>query len=228
MDGLIVIGGDGSLRGAQALATQGIKVIGIPASIDNDIWGSDMAIGVDTALNTIMEAVDKLRDTAASHSRAFLIETMGRNSGYLAVMAAIVCGAEIVLMPEVPSTVEEVAHAVEDAYLRGKNHAIVMVAEGANIHTTDLARMIDEMDVGFNTRVTILGHIQRGGRPTAFDRVLASRMGVKAVELLLSGESNVMVGLKGLELTSLPLAEVTSQTRPAALAYYEMAKMLAR
>src|SRR6185436_11346460 len=152
MDGLIVIGGDGSLRGAQVLASQGIKVIGIPASIDNDIWGSDMAIGVDTALNTIMEAVDKLRDTASSHSRAFLVETMGRNSGYLAVMAAIVCGAEIVLMPEVPSTVEEVARSVEEAYLRGKNHAIVMVAEGANIHTTDLARLIDEMDVGFSTR----------------------------------------------------------------------------
>jgi 6-phosphofructokinase 1 len=143
-------------------------------------------------------------------------------------MAAIVCGAEIVLMPEVPSTVEEVAHAVEDAYLRGKTHAIVMVAEGANIHTTDLARKIDEMDVGFNTRVTILGHIQRGGRPTAFDRVLASRMGVKAVELLLSGESNVMVGLQGMGLVSIPLEEVTSQTRPAAQAYYEMAKMLAR
>ncbi|HXD10975.1 MAG TPA: 6-phosphofructokinase [Anaerolineales bacterium] len=228
MDGLIVIGGDGSLRGAQVLASQGIKVIGIPASIDNDIWGSDMAIGVDTALNTIMEAVDKLRDTASSHSRAFLVETMGRNSGYLAVMAAIVCGAEIVLMPEVPSTVEEVARSVEEAYLRGKNHAIVMVAEGANIHTTDLARLIDEMDVGFSTRVTILGHIQRGGRPTAFDRVLASRMGVKAVELLLNGESNVMVGLKGMGLTSVPLEEVTSQTRPATSAYYEMAKMLAR
>lgn len=228
MDGLIVIGGDGSLRGAQALTTQGIKVIGIPASIDNDIWGSDMAIGVDTALNTIMEAVDKLRDTASSHSRAFLIETMGRNSGYLAVMAGIVCGAELVLMPEVTSTVEEVAHAVEDAYLRGKNHAIVLVAEGANIHTTDLSRMLDEMDVGFHTRVTILGHIQRGGRPTAFDRLLASRMGNKAVELLLNGESNVMVGLQGMGLTPVPLAEVTSHTRPAALAYYEMAKMLAR
>jgi len=143
IDGLIVIGGDGSLRGAHALATQGIKVIGIPASIDNDIWGSDIAIGVDTALNTIMEAVDKLRDTASSHGRAFLIETMGRNSGYLAVMAGIVCGAEMVLIPEVPCTVEEVAHSMEDAYMRGKTHAIVIVAEGANIRTTDLARIID-------------------------------------------------------------------------------------
>jgi len=186
IDGLIVIGGDGSMRGAHALAVEGVKVIGIPASIDNDIWGSDMAIGVDTALNTIMEAVDKLRDTASSHSRAFLIETMGRNSGYLAVMAGIVCGAEMVLMPEVTCTVDEVAYAMEDAYRRGKTHAIVIIAEGSNIRTTDLARIIDEMDVGFKTRVTILGHIQRGGRPTAFDRLLAARLGTKAVELILS------------------------------------------
>lgn len=228
MDGLIVIGGDGSLRGAHALSTQGINVIGIPASIDNDIWGTDMAVGVDTALNTIMEAVDKLRDTASSHSRAFLIETMGRNSGYLAVMAGIVCGAEIVLMPEVPTTVEEVVHAMEDAYLRGKNHAIALVAEGANLRTTELARMLDEMEVGFKTRVTILGHIQRGGRPTAFDRLLAARMGVKAVELLLGGERDVMVGLTGMGITSVGLEEVTSHSRSAALAYYEMSKMLAR
>jgi len=228
MDGLIVIGGDGSLRGAHALATQGIKVIGIPASIDNDIWGSDIAIGVDTALNTIMEAVDKLRDTASSHGRAFLIETMGRNSGYLAVMAGIVCGAEIVLMPEVPSTVEEVAQSVEDAYRRGKTHAIIIVAEGANIHTTELARFIDEMDVGFDTRVTILGHIQRGGRPTAFDRLLAARMGTKAVDLLLADQTDVMVGLKGMGIVEISLEEVTTHERPAALIYYEMAKMLAR
>ncbi len=228
MNGLIVIGGDGSLRGAHALSTQGIKVVGIPASIDNDIWGSDIAIGVDTALNTIMEAVDKLRDTASSHGRAFLIETMGRNSGYLAVMAGIVCGAEIVLMPEVSSTVEEVAQAVEDAYRRGKTHAIIIVAEGANIHTTELARFIDEMDVGFDTRVTILGHIQRGGRPTAFDRLLAARMGTKSVELLLADQADAMVGLNGMGIVKVPLEEVTTHERPAALVYYEMAKMLAR
>ncbi len=228
MDGLIVIGGDGSLRGAHALASQGVNVIGIPASIDNDIWGTDMAIGVDTALNTIMEAVDKLRDTASSHSRAFLIETMGRNSGYLAVMAGIVCGAEVVLIPEVPTTVDEVAHAMEDAYLRGKTHAIMIVAEGANIRTTDLARIIDEMDVGFKTRVTILGHIQRGGRPTAFDRLLAARMGTKAVGLLLEGKTDVMVGLKSMGVEEVPLEDATTKARPAALSYYEMAKMLAR
>jgi len=228
MDGLIVLGGDGSLNGAHALANQGIKVVGIPASIDNDIWGTDMAIGVDTALNTIMEAVDKLRDTASSHTRAFVVETMGRNSGYLAVMAAIVCGAEIVLMPEVPSTVDEVAAAVESAYRRGKTHAIIMVAEGANIRTTDLARIIEEMDLGFTTRVTILGHIQRGGHPTAFDRLLAARLGNKAVEFLLEGQTDVMVGLQGVSIAATPLEEVTSRPRPAPAAYYEMARMLAR
>ena len=228
INGLIAIGGDGTLRGAHALARQGVKVIGIPASIDNDIGGSDMAIGVDSALNTIMEAVDKLRDTASSHSRAFLIETMGRNSGYLAVMAGIVCGAEIVLMPEVPATVDEIAAAVEDAYRRGKTHAIIMVAEGANIHTTDLARIIDEMDVGFKTRVTILGHIQRGGRPTAFDRLLAARMGIKAVELLLEGQTDMMVGLRAMGVVGVPLEEVTDHSRTTVVEYYEMAKMLAR
>lgn len=228
INGLIVVGGDGSLRGAHALAKQGIKVVGIPASIDNDIWGSDMAIGVDTALNTIMEAVDKLRDTASSHSRAFLIETMGRNSGYLAVMAGIVCGAEIVLIPEVPSTVDEIARSVEDAYMRGKTHAIIIVAEGSNIRTTDLARIIDEMDVGFKTRVTILGHIQRGGRPTAFDRLLAARMGTKAVELLLEGKTDIMVGLKSTGVEEVSLEEVTTNARSLTLSYYEMAKMLAR
>ena len=228
IDGLIVIGGDGSLRGAHALAQQGIQVVGIPASIDNDIWGTDTSIGVDTALNTIMESVDKLRDTASSHSRAFLIETMGRNSGYLAVMAGIVCGAEIVLMPEVSVTVEEIVQLVEDAYRRGKNHAIIIVAEGANIRTSDLARILDEMDVGFKTRVTILGHVQRGGSPTALDRMLAASMGSKAVEALLSGQSDIMVGMRGMGVLNVPLEEVANQRRITALDYYEMAKVLAR
>lgn len=228
MDGLIIAGGNGSLNGAHLLAKQGVKVVGIPASIDNDIWGTNMAIGVDTAMNTIMEAVDKLRDTAASHSRAFLIETMGRDCGYLAVMAGIVCGAEMVLIPEVAVTVEEVARAIEDAYRRGKTHAIIIVAEGANVTTAELAAALEAEDVGFTTRVTILGHIQRGGSPTAFDRMLASRLGVKAVEALLSGESDVMVGLQGRDVELIPLAEVTSKSRTASTEYIEMARMLAR
>ncbi len=228
IDALIVIGGDGSLRGAHALAQQGVHVVGIPASIDNDIWGTNMAIGVDTALNTIMDAVDKLRDTASSHQRAFLIETMGRECGYLAVMAGIIGGAETVLIPEVETTMEEIANSVEDAYRRGKTHAIIIVAEGAKIKIHDLARYLDEADVGFKTRITILGHIQRGGRPSAFDRLLASRMGVRAVEAAVSGQFGVMVGLRGREMVLVPLKEVVTRQRRANMAYYTMARMLAR
>ena len=228
MDALIVVGGDGSLHGAQVLHEQGIRVIGIPASIDNDIWGTNIAIGVDTAMNTIMDAVDKLRDTASSHSRAFLVETMGRNSGYLAVMAGIVCGAEVVLIPEVHSTVEEVAQSLENAYKRGKNHSIVIVAEGSGFRATELSKSLEDMDVGFKTRVTVLGHIQRGGTPTAYDRLVASRMGFKAVEALLAGQSGVMTGLKGRGIDLVSIADVIANKRQVNMEYYEMAKVLAR
>lgn len=228
MDGLIVIGGEGSLKGAHVLAEQGIKVVGIPGSIDNDIWGTDMAIGVDTAMNTIMDAIDKLRDTASSHGRAFLVEVMGRGCGYLAVLAGIVSGAEMIITPESPVTVEEVAKAVEDSYLRGKRHAIIIVAEGASLKVVDLAKAMDEMDVGFTTRVTILGHIQRGGSPTAFERMLATRMGVKAVEALVSGQTDVMVALQGRTMGLVPLTEVTSKTRSINPEYFEMAHVLSR
>lgn len=228
MEALIVIGGEGSMNGANVLAQQGVKVIGLPGSIDNDIWGTNIAIGTDTAMNTIMDAVDKLRDTASSHQRAFLVETMGRNSGYLAVMAGIVCGAEMTLIPEVPVTVDEVAVAVEEAYKRGKTHAIIINAEGSGIRTTDLAERIDHMDVGFRTRMTILGHIQRGGSPTAYDRLLASRMGVKAVEALIAGTHGVMAGLKGKGIDFIPLVDVISNKRKVNMEYYHMAKVLAR
>ena len=228
MDALVVIGGEGSMNGANALSKQGIKVIGLPGSIDNDIWGTNLAIGTDTAMNTIMEAVDKLRDTASSHQRAFLIETMGRNSGYLAVMTGIACGAEMVLIPEVPCTAEEVVTAVENAYKRGKTHAIIINAEGSALRTTDIAAKIDEKDVGFSTRMTILGHIQRGGSPSAYDRLLASRMGVKAVEALVEGIHGVMTGLKGKGIDFIPLADVISNKRKINMEYYHMAKVLAR
>ncbi|HRJ75581.1 MAG TPA: 6-phosphofructokinase [Anaerolineales bacterium] len=228
MDALIVIGGEGSMNGANALSKKGVKVIGIPASIDNDIYGTHIAIGADTAMNTIMDAVDKLRDTASSHSRAFLIETMGRNSGYLAVMTGIACGAEVVLIPEAPITIDEIAAAVEDAYKRGKTHAIIVNAEGSGIRTTDLAVKIDEMDVGFTTRMTILGHIQRGGSPTAYDRLLASRFGVKAVEALVEGTHGVMTGLRGKGVDFIQLADVISNKHRINMEYYHMAKVLAR
>ncbi len=228
VDALVTIGGEGTLKGAQVLSEQGVKVIGIPGSIDNDIWGTNISIGTDTAMNTIMEAVDKLRDTASSHQRAFLIETMGRNSGYLAVMAGIVCGAEMTLVPEVPVQVEEVATAVEDAYRRGKTHAIIINAEGSNIDTAELARSIDNRDLGFKTRMTILGHIQRGGSPTAYDRLLASRMGIKAVEALVEGTHGVMTGLKGHGIEFIPFKDVISNKRQVNMEYYNMAKVLAR
>ncbi len=227
IDGLVVIGGDGSMHGAHALAQQGVTVVGIPASIDNDIWGTSMSIGVDTALNTILSAIDRLRDTASSHQRAFLVETMGRNCGYLAVTAGIIGGAEIVLIPEYETTIEEVAQEVEDAYKRGKAHAIIVVAEGAAIKSGELKTTLDQMDVGFKTRVTILGHIQRGGRPSAFDRLLATRLGIEAVEALMAGKSDVMVGLQGKDLAAVTLEEVISRPRLVNPEYYEMARMLA-
>jgi 6-phosphofructokinase 1 len=228
IDGLVVIGGDGSMRGAQGLDALGVPVIGVPASIDNDIWGTNMSLGVDTALNTIQEAIDKLRDTASSHQRAFLVETMGRNCGYLALMAGIICGAEVILIPERTISLEEIGKAVENAYARGKTHCIIISAEGSQYDAHEVADHLDALEVGFRTRVTILGHVQRGGSPSAFDRLLATRFGVRAVETLLDGGSGEMVGLMGREIVATPLAEVVERVREANITYYEMAKMLAR
>jgi 6-phosphofructokinase 1 len=228
VDGLIVIGGEGSMKGALALSRLGFPVVGIPASIDNDIHGTQMSLGVDTALNTIIEAIDKLRDTASSHQRAFLIETMGRDCGYLALMAGIIGGAEMVLIPEQETSAEEVATAISDAYVRGKTHAIIVVAEGANLHASALMEQLNAMNTGFQFRITILGHIQRGGRPTAFDRLLAARLGVAAVEKLTAGETGVMVGLMGREIETTPLEEVCATKRRANMEYYRMARMLAK
>ncbi len=213
IDAVIVAGGDGSLNGARALASYGIKVIGVPASIDNDISGTEMSIGVDTALNTIINAIDQLRDTASSHNRAFIIETMGRNCGYLAQVSAIISGAEMVLLPDVEVELQTVAKVIEDSYIRGKNHAIIVVAEGAPFKATVLSQQLKDLDVGFHTRVTILGHIQRGGRPSAFDRLLATRMGAGAVEGLLTGATDVMTCLRSGEIVLEPLENVLSQTR---------------
>jgi len=228
LDALIIAGGDGSLNGAQVLAKRGIAVIGVPASIDNDIYGTDMCIGVDTALNTIVDAIDKIRDTASSHSRAFIIETMGRESGYLAIQAGIVTGAELVLIPESDIKPDAVASTIMEAYKRGKTHAIVVVAEGYHPGASELGAMIDAMDIGFTTRVSILGHIQRGGKPSAYDRLLASRLGVKAVEFLLAGYTNVMTGLNGREISPVPIDEVVSNTKKINPDYLHMAKILSR
>jgi 6-phosphofructokinase 1 len=228
IDGLVVIGGDGSMRGAHVLTEHDFPVVGAPASIDNDIYGTDMSIGVDTALNTIMDAVDKLRDTASSHQRAFLVETMGRGCGYLALLVGVICGAEVILIPEREITLDQVANSIEAAYARGKTHAIIVAAEGFSHEVDEVAEYLRSRDVGFETRVTILGHVPRGGSPSAFDRMLSTRMGVRAVELLLSGETDVMVGLQGREIVPVPLSEVSTRSQSPNLHYYEMALMLAR
>ena len=229
IEGLVVIGGDGSLRGAQALHQHGFPVVGVPGSIDNDIWGTDMSIGVDTALNTIIEALDRIRDTATSHQRAFLVEVMGRNSGYLALMSSILGGAEIVVTPENTISMDEVAEALIDAYIRGKTHAIAVIAEGASYSTTDLAAFLEmRQDVGFEIRLSILGHIQRGGGPSAFDRRLASLLGMRALEKLREGETGVMVGMHGREIVGVPLEEVTSNTRQMSQSYHDLARVLSR
>ncbi len=228
IDALVILGGDGSLTGGQLLAQQGVPVVGIPASIDNDIYGTDMCIGVDTALNTIVDAIDKLRDTASSHNRAFLVEVMGRNHGYLATQAGIICGAEMVLVPESATPFEDITNIVDEAYKRGKSHAIIVVAEGYKESAAEIAEKLEEHHLGFTTRVTVLGHIQRGGKPSAFDRFLATRFGVKAVEFLLSGQIGVMTGLNGREIEPIPLATVISEKKSLSQEYLHIARILAR
>ncbi len=228
VDALVSIGGDGTMRGAAALEGLGFPVVGIPASIDNDVYGTDMSIGVDTALNTILDAIDKLRDTAASHQRAFIVETMGRDCGHLALMSGIISGAEMTLIPEQEVSAEEVAAAVRGAYERGKTHAIIVVSEGARLHANALKEKLDRMNTGFDSRVTILGHVQRGGSPSAWDRLLAARLGIAAVERLAKGERGVMVGLRATTVIGTPLGEVSTRKRDADLEYYRMARMLAK
>jgi 6-phosphofructokinase 1 len=183
---------------------------------------------VDTALNTILDALDRLRDTATSHNRAFLIEVMGRNCGYLALMSGILGGAEVVITPERAVAMEDVAAQMGDAYVRGKSHAIAVIAEGAPYKTTDLLTFLNSKNLGFEIRLTILGHIQRGGNPTAFDRLLATRMGVNAMERLMSGEHHIMVGLNGREIVSVPLEDATSKEREISEDYYRMEHILSR
>lgn len=209
MDGLVVIGGNGSLRGAVELSQLGLPVVGVPASIDNDLAGTDMAIGVDTCLNTILDAVDKIKDTAGSLHRPFIIEVMGRECGYLATQAGLAGGAELVVTPEAELTLEQIGEAVEAAYRRGKPMFIAIVAEGARHNAQEIHDYLKEHHPGGTggPRLTILGHIQRGGRPTAFDRVLATRLGVAAVDALLAGRHRHLIGLVGREIQATPLEE---------------------
>jgi 6-phosphofructokinase 1 len=217
VDGLIVIGGNGTLAGANELYKLGFPLVGVPKTIDNDQYGTDTAIGVDTALNTIAEAVGRIKDTASSHRRAFLVEVMGRRCGYLALASGIICGAEMVLIPEHPATPDEVAHRIIEVSRIGKAHCIIIVAEGwpPGLRALQHHLLTNHVEEGFDVREVVLGHVQRGGTPTAFDRLLAARMGVRAVESLLDGSGiGHMVGLHGGQLSLVPLAVATAQPKP--------------
>ena len=212
LDGLIVIGGDGSLRGAMDLCKAGLPTIAMPGTIDNDINCSEYTIGYDTCLNTVVDAVDKIRDTSTSHNRCSVIEVMGRNAGYIALEAGIACGAEVVLLPEKEwSFDEDVLRVVLDSKARGKRHTIIIVAEGVG-GVIEMAKTIEEK-TGIETRATILGHVQRGGKPTVRDRVMASAMGARAVELLLEGKQNRIVRMNENRIEDVDIAEGLSMKK---------------
>jgi 6-phosphofructokinase 1 len=227
---LVVIGGNGSQTGAHGLSQMGFPVIGVASTIDNDLYGTDISIGVDTALDIALEAIDRLKVTASSHQRAFLVEVMGRKCGYLALVAGIAGGAEAIVIPEVETDPELLAAELRAAYERGKAHALVVVAEGAQYNAEGLARYFQEHHdrLGFELRVTILGHVQRGGAPGAFDRLLATRLGAAATEHLALGEYGVLVGLLKGEIAATPLAEVVANQKPLDLRLLELARVLAK
>jgi 6-phosphofructokinase 1 len=225
---LVVIGGNGSQAGAAALSGMGFPVVGLPATIDNDVYGSDMAIGADTALNVALEAVDRLRPTAASHHRAILVEVMGRESGYLALMAGIAGGAEVVLVPEYPVAPGDVAAEIRRVHASGKGHAIVVAAEGIAGGCAALARQLAESDIGFPLVTTTLGHVQRGGTPTAFDRLLGSRLGAAAVRHIAAGTTGVLLGSHGREIVPTALGDVAANRPRLDPALLVLARLLGR
>ncbi|MBQ9410650.1 MAG: 6-phosphofructokinase [Bacteroidales bacterium] len=218
IDALVVIGGNGSLTGAQLFAREyDIPIIGLPGTIDNDLYGTDSTIGYDSALNTIVECVDKIRDTANSHDRIFFIEVMGRDAGFLAQNSAIASGAEAAIIPEDSTDVDQLAEFIERGKRKSKNSAIVLVSEaqkdgvgGAFYYADRIKKEYPQ----FDARVTILGHLQRGGTPTAYDRILASRMGYAAIEALLEGQRNVMIGIKNDEIVYVPISRAVKMDKP--------------
>lgn len=230
ISGVVVIGGNGSQAGACALSQRGIAVVGVASTIDNDLAGSDVTLGATTALGIALESIDRLRVTASAHGRVFLVEVMGRTCGYLALMAGIAGGAEAIAIPEADQSPEHIAAAIQDAYQRGKSHAIVVVAEGASHDADALARHFTEHAerLRFELRVTKLGHVQRGGAPCAFDRLSASLLGAAAVERLAAGQHGILLGIVGGELTATALDEVARAGKPLDPKWLKLARMLAR
>ena len=216
IDALVVIGGDGSLTGARIFATEfNFPIVGLPGTSDNDLYGTDKTIGYDTALNTIMECVDKIRDTATSHERLFFIEVMGRDAGFLALNGAIATGAEAAIIPEISTEVDQLAELIQSGFRKSKNSSIVLVAESPITGgAMALAERVKNEYPQYDVRVTILGHLQRGGSPTAVDRILASRMGAAAVDALLEDQRNVMIGIRNDEIVYVPFSKAIKNDKP--------------
>lgn len=216
IDALVVIGGDGSLTGARLLAQEfDVPCIGLPGTIDNDLYGTDTTIGYDTALNTILDAVDKIRDTATSHERLFFVEVMGRDAGFLALNGAIAAGAEAAIIPEFNTEVDQLEEFIKNGFRKSKSSSIVLVAEseitGGAMH---YAERVKNEYPQYDVRVTILGHLQRGGRPTAHDRIIASRMGVASIQALMEGQRNVMIGIENDKIVYVPFAKAIKNDKP--------------
>lgn len=228
IDALVCIGGDGSFRGCLALWDEHqFPVVGIPGTIDNDIYGSDNTIGFDTAVNTALDAIDKIRDTAASHDRLFIVEVMGRNSGFIAAQVGLAGGAEEIFTPEAYTTVDKAISHIQESVKKGKLSSIIITAEGQKSgRAYDLADAIRKKS-GFDAKVCILGHIQRGGTPTASDRILASRMGEAAIDALLSGECNLMIGTIGQQLVKTSLQESATKSKVTPIEIVRLANVLA-
>ncbi|MCS7272943.1 MAG: 6-phosphofructokinase [Fimbriimonadales bacterium] len=226
IDALVIIGGDGSMRGAVELSRIcPVKVMGIPGTIDNDIPGTDYSIGFDTAVNTALEAIDKVRDTAYSHERVFVIEVMGRHKGFIALEVGLAGGAEAILIPEVPYDLADLLDKLHESYKRGKTSSIIVVAEGA-ARAEDVKKFLQE-HTPYHLRALVLGHMQRGGSPTAFDRVLATQLGHYAVRRLLDGHTNEMVGLEGGRLVSVPIEYIQTTVKTIDVRKLELANIMA-
>ncbi|WP_144510938.1 6-phosphofructokinase [Bacillus sp. FJAT-22090] len=224
IEGLVIIGGDGSYRGSMTLTKNGFPCVGIPGTIDNDIPGTDYTLGFDTALNTVIDCIDKIRDTATSHDRTFIIEVMGRDAGDLALWAGLAGGAETIIIPEIEMNMEEVVERLERGTSRGKKHSIIVVAEGVMSGSEFAAKLMEHANI--ETRVSVLGHIQRGGSPTGRDRVLASMFGARAVEVLLSGNGGRAVGIQNHQVVDYDMNEAFEKSEEFDSNMYQLSKEL--
>lgn len=225
LDALITIGGDGTSHGAHDLAGWGVQLVNVPSTIDNDIAGTDYTIGFWTAVTTALDAIDKIRDTATAYDRLFVVEVMGREHGYIALQTGLAGGAEFILVPEIPYTIDDLCAKLETGKRRGKSSSIIVVAEGAG-SAAEIAQLIKEK-AGYDTRYCVIGHLQRGGIPIAFDRILASRLGARAVELIESGETDKMVGIESNRFSVYPLSYSWEHTKPIQIELYNLGQILA-